>query len=148
MQSGVYTETPRTGIHYMDVEQIEDTSAIKVWGYHAAYDCAGCAIDKITDGENIKAFSKALVEAIDMKAYGEPQAVHFAAHDPNKGGYTLVQLIETSNICAHFVDATGEAYIDIFSCKEFSPDDGLGVIIEFFDPKNVGLRTMTRGVPA
>lgn len=130
-----------------DNTDYDTTSAMKVWGYHASFDCAGCNVDKITDGEHIKAFSKALVEAIDMKAYGEPMAVHFAAHDPTKGGYTLVQLIETSNICAHFVDATGEAYIDIFSCKNFSVEDALAVISEFFEPNYAGVSTVTRHVP-
>ena len=131
----------------LDDNNYNESSAIKVWGYHAAFDCSGCHVDKITDGEHIKAFSKALVDAIDMKAYGEPMAVHFAAHDPSKGGYTLVQLIETSNICAHFVDATGEAYIDIFSCKEFSVDDALAVVVEYFQPGSVGVTTFVRGVP-
>lgn len=117
-----------------------------VWGYHAAFDCGGCEKSLITDGENIKAFSKALVERIDMKAYGEPVAVHFAEHDPGKAGYTLVQLIETSNICAHFVDATGEAYIDVFSCKDFDTETVLATISEFFNPKNVVVREFERGV--
>lgn len=131
----------------LDANTYDESSAIKVWGYHAAFDCGGCYVDKITDGEHIKAFSRALVEAIDMKAYGEPTAVHFAAHDPNKGGYTLVQLIETSNICAHFVDATGEAYIDIFSCKEFSVDKAMDVVVEYFGPEIIRSTTMTRGIP-
>ena len=116
-----------------------------VWGYHAAFDCAACDKTKISDGENIKAFSKALVDRIDMKAYGEPTAVHFAEHDPGKAGYTLVQLIETSNICGHFVDATGEAYIDVFSCKDFDVSKVLETINEFFDPDSTIVRFFERG---
>lgn len=119
---------------------------IKLWGYHAAFDCGSCDISLITDGENIKDFSKTLVERIDMKAYGEPIAVHFAEHDPSKAGYTLVQLIETSNICAHFVDSTGEAYIDVFSCKEFDTQTVLLTIQEFFNPETCIVREFERGV--
>jgi S-adenosylmethionine/arginine decarboxylase-like enzyme len=116
-----------------------------IWGYHAAFDCAGCDKTKITDGEHIKAFSKELVKRIDMKAYGEPTAVHFAEHDPGKAGYTLVQLIETSNICAHFVDVTGEAYIDVFSCKSFDTSVVMETISEFFGPESVTLYVIERG---
>lgn len=117
-----------------------------VWGFHLALDCGDCDRDKITSKENIENFSKALVERIDMKAYGDPVAVHFAEHDPGKAGFTLVQLIETSNICAHFVDATGECYLDVFSCKDFDTETVLTTVSEFFDPKNVIVREFERGV--
>ena len=114
------------------------------WGWHAMLDCGSCDIDKITDGENIKNFSRVLVERIDMKAYGEPIAVHFAEHDPDKAGYSLVQLIETSNICAHFVDKNGDAYLDVFSCKEFSIEEVEKVFREFFNPKTVRVNFLHR----
>jgi S-adenosylmethionine/arginine decarboxylase-like enzyme len=108
------------------------------WGQHLMID-AICNKSKITDGENIKEFARELVKRIDMKAYGEPTAVDFANDDPGKGGYTLVQLIETSNICAHFVSATGEAYFDVFSCKEFDVDVVARTIDEFFGPIEHGM---------
>src|SRR5882672_5337801 len=93
-----------------------------VWGWHLSADFASCDKRKITDPEYIKEFTKTLVEAIHMVAYGEPQIVHFAEKDSEKAGFTLTQLIETSNICAHFVDMTGEAYLDVFSCMPFRED--------------------------
>ena len=50
-----------------------------------------------------------------MKAYGDPIIEHFATHSPECAGYSLVQLIETSNICAHFSDLTGDVYLDVYS---------------------------------
>ena len=70
------------------------------WGYHAMLDCRACDIESIKSYDNVANFAKSLVKAIDMKAFGEPQIVHFG--EGNKAGFTLVQLIETSNICAHF----------------------------------------------
>lgn len=107
------------------------TDTNKPWGYHLAVN-AVCDPSKVTDAENIKAFSKDLVEAIDMKAFGEPTVVHFAEHSADKAGYTLVQLIETSNICAHFVDKSGECYLDVFSCKDFDPNVVLQKMIDYF----------------
>ena len=106
------------------------------WGYHVMVDVHGCDKEAISSREVIEGFVKALVERIDMKAYGEPQIVDFANHDPNKGGFTLVQLIETSNICAHFVSASGDAYFDVFSCKEFDLTGVVETINTYFRPKD------------
>lgn len=119
-----------------------------IWGYHMSFDMAGCDKRKITDKEHIIKFTKELVTAIDMKAYGEPEVVHFAEHDPSKGGFTMTQLIETSNICAHFVDATGEVYLDIFSCKEFDPDIACQVAADYFSPQAGEVFYRERGVTA
>jgi S-adenosylmethionine/arginine decarboxylase-like enzyme len=113
------------------------------WGWHLILDCGGCN-DNIKDGQIIKAFAKELVDRIDMKAYGEPIAVHFATHDPAKGGYSLVQLIETSNICGHFVDATGEMYLDVFSCKTIPVDTAIAVVKQYFEPKSIKWHFLTR----
>lgn len=113
------------------------------WGYHLSLDCVGCLKHRIKDADNIADFTKALVKRIDMTAYGEPQIVHFGEDD--KAGYTLIQLIETSNICAHFCDDTGNAYIDVFSCKIYKPDDVVSTVKEFFKPTNIRLSFSTRG---
>ena len=59
------------------------------WGYHLILDCYEGDKDKISNGENITAFAKTLVKRIQMKAFGEPQVIHFGEDD--KLGYTLVQ---------------------------------------------------------
>ena len=53
------------------------------WGYHAIFDCAACDRDLVSSHDNIYDFIKALVPAIDMVAFGEPQINHFATHDRN-----------------------------------------------------------------
>lgn len=114
-----------------------EPSESQFWGYHLILDCKACDKTKITDGEHIRRFSKTLVEAIDMKAYGEPLLQHFATHNPLAGGYSLVQLIETSDITAHFVDLNGDAYIDIFSCKPFDVLTAEKVVREWFSPQQI-----------
>lgn len=107
----------------------------KYWGYHLMLDCAACDKDRIQDAAHITAFAKDLVQRIDMVAYGEPQVVNFGSG--NKAGYTLVQLIETSNICAHFCNDTGDVYFDVFSCKPFDEEVVKKIVIEYFLPKNI-----------
>jgi len=104
------------------------------WGYHLMLDCAGADHDSITSKDNIYNFSKDLVKRIDMVAYGEPQIVHFGSG--NKEGYTLMQLIETSNICCHFNNDSNTFYLDVFSCKPFDKDVVIQTVREFFNTKS------------
>jgi len=116
----------------------------KYWGYHGIFDCYKGDILLITSPENIKNFIVDLVETIDMVAYGEPIIEHFATHDPEKAGYSLVQLIETSSITGHFVDKTGEFYIDVFSCKPYDIQLVRNCIQEYFNPESISAITLNR----
>jgi S-adenosylmethionine/arginine decarboxylase-like enzyme len=110
--------------------ELQEESSVKPWGFHFILDCVGANHESITSAENITAFAKKLVKDIDMVAYGEPQVVRFGSGD--KQGYTLVQLIETSNICAHFVEENDTFYLDVFSCKPFDVNVVIDLAIEFF----------------
>lgn len=114
------------------------------WGYHLMLDCSGCDHAKITNRENIYNFTRELVKRIDMVAFGEPVIEHFATHDPQKAGFSMVQLIETSNICAHFVDRDDTMYLDVFSCKTFSNDVVIATVKEYFDSKAERINYVTR----
>jgi hypothetical protein len=116
-----------------------------MWGTHLVVDVARCAPHTIRCHANIHKFSAELVKKIDMVAYGPPQIVMFGTG--NKKGYTLVQLIETSNICAHFVEETNDMYLDVFSCKEFDPHVVVGVISDYFKPAEVNTRFLVRQAP-
>ena len=115
------------------------------WGYHLIVNAAGCVAPRIRCSQNIAAFTHALVKDIDMVAYGAPQIVHFGTG--NKAGYTLVQLIETSNITAHFVEETNDMYLDVFSCKGFDPDAVRKVVREYFNPQAIATTSLTRQAP-
>jgi S-adenosylmethionine/arginine decarboxylase-like enzyme len=55
-----------------------------------------------------------------------------------------MQLITTSNICAHFMDHGGTAYIDIFSCKEFDIETAKTVVNKYFEPSKMRVYYLTR----
>lgn len=118
------------------------------WGYHLLVNCAQCEKASVTDPDVIRDFVKTLVPAIDMTAHGEPIIEHFATHNEKAAGYSLLQLIETSNITAHFSDYNGDCYIDIFSCKPFEQDIALKVIRDFFKPKNLSSTMVPRQAPS
>lgn len=116
------------------------------WGYHLVLDCGGCDHEKITSADNIYQFTKQLVNDIDMIAYGEPQIVQFGEGD--KLGYTLVQLIETSNICCHFVDVNDTMYLDVFSCKPYEKQIVIDLVKQYFGPKTWAVRYFERQAEA
>lgn len=112
------------------------------WGYHLILDCAKCLPTQIRCKANITQFARSLVHKIDMVPYGDPQVVHFGSG--NKAGFTLVQLIETSNITAHFVEETNDMYLDVFSCKRFNPKDVISVVNYHFGPISNTQHFLTR----
>lgn len=117
----------------------------KYWGYHLILNCAKCVPISIRNQSNISQFSKQLVRKIDMVPFGEPQVVMFGSG--NKKGYTLVQLIETSNITAHFVEETDDLYLDVFSCKEFHHKDVIDVVKHYFNPVEIQTDFLLRQAP-
>lgn len=114
------------------------------WGYHLLLDCSGCRLDAITDPEVLTEWVKTLVKDIEMVPYGEPQVIHFGHNERHLEGWTVIQLIETSNIIAHFNDHTGEGYIDIFSCREFDIDTAVETVQEYFEPNKIRKTFLTR----
>ena len=113
------------------------------FGYHLLLDCSNCDRTKIGSRENIYNFVKTLIERIDMVAVGEPIIEMLCVGDP-KVGYSLMQLISTSNITGHFMDISGEAYIDIFSCKLYDIQVAEQCVWEFFGPETVRVNFLTR----
>ena len=105
---------------------------IDPWGLHLTIDGSNCNPKAIRSRSTIEKFTKELVQKIDMKAFGEPQIVMFG--EGNKKGFTLVQLIETSNICAHFCEENNSMYFDLFSCKYFSKEAVEKIVHCYFQP--------------
>lgn len=92
------------------------------WGLLTSIDLYECQGETIRNAEKIKEYVVKLCELIDMKRFGECQVVHFG-EDERVAGFSMVQLIETSLISGHFANLTNAAYIDVFSCKTYDPED-------------------------
>jgi len=113
-----------------------------MWGRHLLVNARSCNKKLITCPTRVHDFTLDMVKKIDMKAYGKPMIQHFGTG--NKAGLTLVQLIETSNITGHFCDESGDAYLDIFSCKYFCEDTAKKVIEKWFEPNNIYTKLIER----
>ena len=112
------------------------------FGYHLMLDCSGCN-NNIANRNAIYNFTKELVTRINMVAYGEPIIEYLLLGDP-KQGYSMLQLITTSNIAGHFMELDGTAYFDVFSCKTFDIEIAKSVVEEYFAPKKMRVNFITR----
>jgi S-adenosylmethionine/arginine decarboxylase-like enzyme len=120
-------------------------TVLRTWGKHLILDAADCSPKMIGSEVVVANFARSLVKRIDMVAYGQPQVVMFGTG--SKKGYTLVQLIETSNITAHFVEENNSMYLDVFSCKDFDPQVVEEAVKEFFDAKYFNRKVILRQAP-
>ena len=77
-----------------------------MWGYQLRVDAARCNSNR-SDNEKISLFAEDIVKQIGMTSYGDPWVVYFGKDNPSVAGFTLTQLMETSNITAHFCDYSG-----------------------------------------
>lgn len=112
------------------------------WGYELLVDAAGCERGIVTDAEQMRQWLAALVQAIDMKAHGEPLIEHFGSADLQ--GITALQLIETSSITAHANDCDGSLYLNVFSCKPFAPDPVIANIEQLLKPAILHAKYLSR----
>lgn len=111
----------KKGSHMATENAIKPEEALNVWGIASAIDIYDCAPEKIRDAEVIKQFVVELCDLIEMKRFGECKVVHFG-EDDKVAGFSMVQLIETSLISAHFANQTNTTYLDVFSCKTYDPE--------------------------
>jgi S-adenosylmethionine/arginine decarboxylase-like enzyme len=109
-----------------------------VWGIASSIDIYDCAPDIIRDADKIKEFVVRLCELIEMKRYGETLVVHFGEEE-RVAGFSMVQLIETSLISAHFANLTNTVYLDVFSCKPYD----MKIVEQFSKRFFRGKRTIT-----
>jgi S-adenosylmethionine/arginine decarboxylase-like enzyme len=99
------------------VEQAVTQSA---WGVAASFDIYNCNPETIRNADKIRQFVIELCDLIKMKRFGETLVVHFGEEE-RVAGFSMVQLIETSLISAHFANMTNAVYLDVFSCKPYDP---------------------------
>lgn len=102
------------------------------FGMELVLDLADCDPVSIRSKDSLAAYARELCRVIEMTPYGEPFLARFGLAHPKTAGYSLVQLIETSSITAHFSEERNRAYVNIFSCKYFDPAMATEFTREFF----------------
>lgn len=115
------------------------------FGQELILDLYECDLEIISSGEKIKEFVTILCDdVIHMKRYGDPLIPHFGHESPVTSGYSLVQLIETSSITAHFSEYKRSVYMNIFSCSPFDPKKTEEFCKKFFGAKSAKSTVLRR----
>tara|TARA_B100000745_G_C20148193_1_gene393673 strand:- start:1441 stop:1830 length:390 start_codon:yes stop_codon:yes gene_type:complete len=91
------------------------------WGILTSLDLHACNPETIRDADKVCQHVYELCNLIKVNRFGECQVVHFADHDDDVAGFSMVQLIETSLVSGHYANKTNNVYLDIFSCKYYNP---------------------------
>jgi S-adenosylmethionine/arginine decarboxylase-like enzyme len=118
---------------------LEERETAIPWGVASNIDIYDCNAETIRSADKIRQFVTELCDLIEMKRFGDTIVVHFG-EDERVSGYSMVQLIETSLISAHFANKTNTTYLDVFSCKPYDTE----VVAEFAREFFGGSRYLTK----
>ena len=116
-----------------------------LWGMELSVDLHKCNPIFVSSEVMLKEFLVAICKEIDAKPYGDPVAVRFGDRE-DICGYSVFQLIETSNISGHFVEKTNSAYINIFSCKAFDYMAAMRFTRDYFEAKDCSFNIVYRKI--
>lgn len=105
-------------------------------------DLHGCHPEYIRQPRKIRQFVVELCDSINMKRYGPTMVKRFGEGDLE--GYSALQFIETSSVTIHFDEGKDRAFIEIFSCKYFDPQEALKFCKKFLEAKKAKSRHFLR----
>lgn len=114
------------------------------WGRWCGLDLYGCDLNRISDRQAIYTYIVELCRLLSFSRFGEPTIVRFGAR-PEIAGYSFTQLIETSLVSGHLVEASGCAFIDIFSCSQYCVDTARRFTVGHFSAAECVARSIDRG---
>lgn len=116
-----------------------------MFGQELILNLYGCDPKKISSRVQIHKFVVELCDnVIKMKRYGKALIPHFGHDNPVTSGYSLVQLIETSAVSAHFSEYKKSVYLNIFSCAWFDKKKTIAYCKKFFGAKRVEAKLLKR----
>jgi S-adenosylmethionine/arginine decarboxylase-like enzyme len=118
------------------------------WGWITLIDAAYCDEQAINDKQVFQSFIDELLERIEMVKIGDLSIIWCETNDPNKVGYSIYQLLQDSNVSAHFCPSDrNAAYMDVFSCKKYDEDLVKKIFVKYFKPKTIKYQTVNRLAP-
>jgi S-adenosylmethionine/arginine decarboxylase-like enzyme len=116
----------------------------KIYGMELILDLYDCNPKIIRSKRKILEYTTKICKLIKMKRYGKPICERFGFGKNYTIGYSLIQLIETSSITAHFSELWNRAFINIFSCKTFNEKIATDFTKKFFEARKVKKRVLFR----
>jgi len=114
----------------------------KPWGKSVSIDLYSCKHSTMIDPEGLKRFIGELVKSVNMVAHGPCYVERFG--EGELLGYSAMQFIETSSITVHLDEVDNRAFIDVFSCKEFTPEAAVSLAKKYFGTDKFKVRGLDR----
>jgi S-adenosylmethionine/arginine decarboxylase-like enzyme len=102
------------------------------FGLELVMDIDNCPIEVISDPGALQRYTAEIVDRIKMTAYGPTWLHHFGHASAVTAGYTAFQPIETSSIIVHVSEGLRRVHVNVFSCRQFDPDDAMDFSEKYF----------------
>ncbi|OGZ96122.1 MAG: hypothetical protein A2847_01240 [Candidatus Sungbacteria bacterium RIFCSPHIGHO2_01_FULL_50_25] len=125
--------------------ELERTLAMSEYGRSISLDLFGCDHARISSADEIKRFAREICRVIEMKPFGEPLVPDFGHAKSRTAGPSLVQLIETSAITAHFSPHWRTLHLDIFTCSTLEAFKAVEFSARFFGAERADWELRIRG---
>ena len=114
------------------------------YGIETVIDLYNCNLTTISTETKLRQYLKRIVKELDMVPFGAPFVERFGFNAEHTAGYSIVQLIETSNITGHFSENLRSAHINVFSCKAYDTEAAYEFTRKFFGAADGTFRVLER----
>ncbi|HUV81004.1 MAG TPA: polyamine aminopropyltransferase [Patescibacteria group bacterium] len=125
--------------------ELENSLKKTEYGVELIIDLYDCDYSVITSRKKLYQFAKDLCEVLKMKPYGEPIIPDFGFALSKTAGFSLVQLIESSSITAHYSPYWKIVCLNIFTCKSFDIGKAFQFVKNFFGADRAVAFILKRG---
>ncbi|MBU0671395.1 MAG: S-adenosylmethionine decarboxylase [Candidatus Margulisbacteria bacterium] len=115
-------------------------------GPHLMLDCYGCPKDKLADMDFIFNLLDTFPQKIKATKIMAPYVFKYHGQTPDDWGLSGVVLIAESHISIHTFPDKGNAFVDIFSRKEFDTDFARETLLQEFSATHHEVVLLNRGV--
>src|SRR5215469_13687635 len=117
-----------------------------MFGPHLMIDGSDCDTQKLADRAFIEQILNEFPDAIGMTKIGGPHIFDYQAPDPAYSGVSGIVIIAESHIAIHTFPALNYFTADVFSCRDFDPEEAIEYITRAFDVKRMDRILLQRGI--
>lgn len=125
--------------------ELADSLKKTEYGIELIVDLYDCDYSVITSQNKLRKFAKEVCQVIKMKPYGEPIIPNFGFSLSKTAGPSLVQLIESSGITAHYSPHWRLVCLNIFTCRSFDVEKTFKFVKDFFGSQRAVAYLLKRG---
>src|SRR5215472_5941010 len=117
-----------------------------MFGPHLIIDGSACNKQKLADRSFIEQLLNDYPAAIGMTKIGGPYIFDYQAPDPAYSGVSGFVIIAESHIAIHTFPELDYFTMDVFSCRDFDPEEAIKYIEEAFEVKQMDRMLLQRGL--